>query len=221
MASKNSPPPLKNPNPKMSEQKKAEEIITELKKLFPNVKIALNYKTPLELLIAVIMSAQSQDKQVNVITSDLFKKYKSIKDYVNTPLPEFEQDIKRIGLFRAKAKNIKAAVEIIDKNYGGKVPDSMEELLKLPGVGRKTANVVLYTIYGKTEGIAIDTHARRLSKLFGLTNTDDVVKIEKDLMGILPKKDWGEITYLFAEYGRQYCTARCKHEDCPLRRFIV
>ncbi|EKD86584.1 MAG: hypothetical protein ACD_37C00227G0002 [uncultured bacterium] len=205
----------------MSKQEKAEKIIAELKKLFPDVKIALNYSTPLELLIAVIMSAQSQDKQVNVITADLFKKYKNIKDYVRVSLPEFEQDMKRIGLYRAKAKNIKAAVEIIDKNYGGKVPDTMVELLKLPGVGRKTANVVLYCIYGKTEGIAIDTHARRLSNLFGLTNTDDVVKIEKDLMEILPKKDWGEITYLFAEYGRQYCTARCKHEDCPLRRFIV
>lgn len=205
----------------MTQKLKAEEIIKELKKLFPNVKIALNYSTPLELLIAVIMSAQSQDKQVNVITSDLFKKYKSIKDYVNTPLPEFEQDIKRIGLFRAKAKNIKAAVEIIDKEYGGIVPDSMEELLKLPGVGRKTANVVLYCIYGKTEGIAIDTHARRLSRLFGLTKTADVVKIEKDLMEIVPRKDWGEITYLFAEYGRQYCTARCKHTDCPLKNLIA
>lgn len=221
MASKNPPLPRKSPKPKMATNEKTKRIITELKKLFPNVKIALNYTTPLELLIAVIMSAQSQDKQVNVITSDLFKKYKSIKDYVNTPLPEFEQDIKRIGLFRAKAKNIKAAVEIIDKNYGGKVPDSMEELLKLPGVGRKTANVVLYCIYGKTEGIAIDTHVRRLSNLFGLTDSQDPIKIEKDLMGIVPRKDWGEITYLFADYGRKYCTAFCKHTECPIRKFIV
>jgi endonuclease-3 len=188
----------------MTKQQKAEEIVKDLKKLFPNVKIALNYSTPLELLIAVIMSAQSQDKQVNVITTDLFKKYKNLKDYVKVPLPEFENDIKRIGLYRAKAKNIKATVEMIDKKYSGKVPDTMEDLLKLPGVGRKTANVVLYCIYGKTEGIAIDTHARRLSKLFGLTNTDDVVQIEKDLMEILPKKDWGEITYLFARSVRTY-----------------
>ena len=97
----------------------------------------------------------------------------------------------------------------------------MEKLLKLPGVGRKTANVVLYCIYGKTEGIAIDTHARRLSQLFGLSNTDDVVKIERDLMGIVPRKDWGEITYLFADYGRKYCTAFCKHTSCPLRKFIA
>lgn len=204
----------------MNKQEKVKEIITELKKLFPNVKIALNYSNPIELLIAVILSAQSQDKQVNVITADLFKKYKTPKDYIKTPLPAFEQDVKRIGLFRAKAKNIKDTVVIIDKNYKGIVPNSMEELLKLPGVGRKTANVVLYCIYGKTEGIAIDTHVRRLSKLFGLTKTDDVTKIEKDLMEVLPKKDWGEITYLFAEYGRQYCTARCKHTGCPLKKFI-
>lgn len=201
-------------------KRKAEKIFKELKKLFPDVKIALNYKTPLELLIAVIMSAQSTDKQVNVITADLFKKYKSMDDYVKVPLPEFEQDIKRIGLFRAKAKNIKAAVEMISKEYGGIVPDTMGNLLKLPGVGRKTANVVLYTIYGKTEGIAIDTHARRFSQLFGFSKTADVVKIENDLMEVVPRKDWGEITYLFAEYGRRYCTARCKHLDCPLRKYI-
>lgn len=204
----------------MSKQEKAEKITTELKKLFPNVKIAIDYSTPLELLVAVIMSAQSTDKQVNVITAELFKKYKNAKDYVNAPLPEFENDIKRIGLFRSKAKNIKATAEILDKNYDGNVPNTMEELTALPGVGRKTANVVLYCIFGKTEGIAIDTHARRFSQLFGFVETDDVVKIEKELMNIFPKKDWGEITYLFAEYGRQYCTARCKHIDCPLRSFI-
>lgn len=205
----------------MTKNEKAEKIFKELQKLFPNVKIAINYTTPLELLIAVIMSAQSTDKQVNVITADLFKKYKTIDDYIKTPLSEFENDIKRIGLFRAKAKNIKAAIEMIKKDYDGKVPDSMEDLLKLPGVGRKTANVVLYTIFGKTEGIAIDTHARRFSQLFGFSETDDVVKIEKDLMEAFPKSEWGEITYLFAEYGRQYCTARCKHVDCPLKEFIV
>jgi len=202
-------------------QEKAEKIVKELEKLFPNVKIAINYTSPLELLVAVIMSAQSTDKQVNVITADLFKKYKNPKDYVKTPLSEFEHDIKRIGLFRAKAKNIKAAVEIIETKHNGNVPDTMEELVALPGVGRKTANVVLYCIFGKTEGIAIDTHARRLSNLFGLTDSQDPVKIEQDLMKAFPKKDWGEITYLFAEYGRQYCTARCKHTDCPLRSFIA
>lgn len=204
----------------MNKNQKAEEIFKELQKLFPNVKIALNYSNGLELLIAVIMSAQAQDKQVNVITADLFKKYKTLDDYVKVTLLEFENDIKRIGLFRAKAKNIKATVQVIHDKFDGKVPDTMEDLTSLPGVGRKTANVVLYCVYGKTEGIAIDTHARRLSNLFGLTSSQNPDIIEKDLMAILPQKDWGEITYLFAEYGRQYCTARCKHTDCPLRSFI-
>lgn len=204
----------------MRKEEKAQEIIKELKKLFPNVKIALNYTNALELLIAVIMSAQAQDKQVNVITADLFIKYKTLKDYVDTPLTEFENDIKRIGLYRAKAKNIKAAVQLIQDKFNGKVPETMEDLTSIPGVGRKTANVVLYCIYGKTEGIAIDTHARRLSQLFGLVNTDDVVKIEKELLEIIPQKDWGEITYLFAEYGRVFCTARCKHTNCPLKKYI-
>lgn len=205
----------------MTKQEKAEKITKELKKLFPNVKIALNYNNGLELLIAVIMSAQAQDKQVNIITNDLFKKYKTLDDYVKVSLPEFENDIKRIGLFRAKAKNIKATVQVIQDKFDGKVPDTMEDLTSLPGVGRKTANVVLYCIYGRTEGIAIDTHARRLSNLFGLTSSQDPIKIEQDLIKVFPKKDWGEITYLFAEYGRQYCTARCKHTDCPLREYIV
>jgi len=204
----------------MTKKQKAEKITEELKILFPNVKIALNYSNGLELLIAVIMSAQSQDKQVNVITADLFKKYKTLNDYVIVSLQEFENDIKRIGLFRAKAKNIKATVQTLLDKFDGKVPDTMEDLTSLPGVGRKTANVVLYCIYGKTEGIAIDTHARRLSNLFGLTASQDPIKIEQDLMQVFPKKDWGEITYLFAEYGRQYCTARCKHIECPLKRFI-
>lgn len=205
----------------MTKNEKAVKIVQELEKLFPNVKIAIDYTTPYELLIAVIMSAQSTDKQVNVITADLFKKYPTVKDYAAADPTEFEQDIKRIGLFRAKAKNIMAAVKILDEQYDGVVPDTMKELIKLPGVGRKTANVVLYTIYGKTEGIAIDTHARRFAQLFGFADTDDVVKIEKELMEAFPKKYWGEISYLFAEYGRKYCTARCKHTDCPLKGYIV
>mgnify|MGYP001566403421 CR=1 FL=1 len=222
MTSKNPLKPLqKNPNPKMNKQEKATKIISGLKKLFPSPEIALNYSNPIELLIAVVLSAQTTDKQVNVVTADLFKKYQTIKDYINTPLPEFEQDVKRIGLYRGKAKNIKSALEIIDKEYHGKIPDSMEELIKLPGVGRKTANVLLYNIYEKTEGIAVDTHVRRLSNLFGLTTNQDPDKIERDLMEIVPKKEWGEITYLLIDYGRAYCPAHCKHTDCPLRSFIA
>lgn len=204
----------------MNKKQKAAKIITELKKLFPNPKIALNYSNPIELLVAVVLSAQTTDKQVNVVTLDLFKKYKSINDYIKTPLPEFENDIKRIGLYRAKAKNIKAALEIIHKDHNDKIPESMEELTKLPGIGRKTANVLLYVLYGKSEGIAVDTHVRRLAQLFGFSESNNPDKIEKDLMEIVPQKDWGEITYLLIDYGRKYCPARCKHTDCPLRNFI-
>ena len=204
----------------MNKKKKAEEIIIELKKLFPHTGIALNYSSPIELLVAVILSAQATDKQVNVVTEDLFKKYKSILDYINVPQAEFENDIKRIGLYKSKAKNIKKALEVIHSDYADKIPNNMAELINLPGIGRKTANVLLYILYGKTEGIAVDTHVRRLAQVFGLSNSNNPDKIEKDLMGIVPKKEWGEITYLLIDYGRKYCKASCKHTDCPLRNFI-
>jgi endonuclease-3 len=205
---------------KVTKEEKTKIILLELKKLFPHTKIALNYSNPIELLVAVVLSAQTTDKQVNVVTANLFKKYQSIKDYIKTPLPEFEKDINRIGLYRAKAKNIKAALEIIDDQFNGTIPDSMTELTKLPGIGRKTANVLLFNIYNKSEGIAVDTHVKRLSKLFGLSNSNDPIKIEKDLMEVVPEKDWGEITYLLIDYGRNYCKASCKHTDCPLKSFI-
>lgn len=205
----------------MNKKKKAEKIIIELKKLFPDTKIALNYSTSVELLVAVVLSAQTTDKQVNVITEDLFNKYKTIEDYLKTPLLEFENDIKRIGLYRAKAKNIKAALELIHEQYNDKIPDSMDELIKLPGIGRKTANVLLYVLYDKTEGIAVDTHVRRLAQLFGFSNSNNPNIIERDMMNIVSKKDWGEITYLLIDYGRKFCPARCKHTNCPLRSFIA
>lgn len=200
---------------------RAEKIISELKKLFPKTKIALNYSSPIQLFVAVVLSAQTTDKQVNVVTADLFKKYRTINDYLKASQSEFEENIKRIGLYKGKAKNIKEALEIISKDYNGKLPDSMSKLVKLPGVGRKTANVLLYNIYGKKEGIAVDTHVRRLAQLFGLSGQTDPDKIERDLMEIVPKKEWGEITYLLIDYGRAYCPARCKHTSCPLREFIV
>jgi endonuclease III len=200
---------------------KAEEIIKELKKLFPNSKIALNYSNPIELLVAVVLSAQTTDKQVNVVTTVLFKKYKTIDDYINSTLPEFENDIKSIGLYRGKAKNIKAALEAIKFQYQGKIPDNMKELVKLPGIGRKTANVLLYVLYKKSEGIAVDTHVRRLAQVFSLSNSNNPDKIEKDLMDVVSEKDWGEITYLLIDYGRKYCPARCKHNDCPLRSYVI
>jgi endonuclease III len=204
----------------MTKEEKAKEIIKKLKELFPDTKIALNYSNPVELLVAVVLSAQTTDKQVNIVTEDLFKKYKSIDDYLNTPIEEFQNDVKRIGLYKRKAKNIKAALETIKKEYGGEIPDSMEKLVALPGVGRKTANILISLIYNKNEGIAVDTHVKRLSKLFGLTEQTDPDKIEKDLMAIVPQEEWRDFTLRIIDYGRAYCPANCKHTNCPLKGFI-
>ncbi len=205
----------------MNTQEKVARIIRMLRDLFPNPKIALNYDNPIELLIAVVLSAQTTDKQVNVVTKDLFKKYQTLDDYLNTPLEEFQNDINRIGLYKAKGKNIKAALQIINDQHGGKIPNSMEELIKLPGVGRKTANILLSVIYGKNEGIAVDTHVKRLSRLFGLTDQTDPDKIEQDLLKLVPQEEWRDFTLRMILYGREYCPASCKHTDCPLRSFIA
>lgn len=205
----------------MTKEEKAQEINQKLKELYPEAKIELNYSSPLELLVAVVLSAQATDKQVNIVTSDLFKKYKSIEDYVNTPLEEFEKDINHIGLYKGKAKNIKATTQIIHEKYNDKIPDTMEDLISLPGVGRKTANIILGNAYGKIVGIAVDTHVTRLSQLFGFTIKKDPVKIEKDLMQLIPQKDWLEFSKRLILYGRYQCTARCKHTDCALKEFIA
>jgi len=205
----------------MNRKDKTIKLISELQKLFPDTKIALNFSNPIELLVAVVLSAQTTDRQVNVVTTDLFKKYQTLNDYLKTPLTEFEQDIKSIGLYKGKAKNIKAALELIKNIYHGKIPDSMEELIKLPGVGRKTASVVLGITYGVVEGIAVDTHVRRLSQLFGFSKSSNPDIIERDLMAILPKSEWQEFTFRMIDYGRTFCPASCKHTDCPLREFIV
>jgi|SRR3989344_882037 len=196
-------------------------IIENLKKLIPNPKIALIYSNPWELFVAVVLSAQTTDKQVNVVTKDLFRKYRSFDDYAKTDVLEFAKDIVRIGLYKGKAKNIIASVNIIKEKYGGRIPDRMEELLSLPGVGRKTANILLSNIYGKQEGIAVDTHVKRLTKLWGLTKENDPNKIEQDLIKLVPRKDWKDFSYLVITYGRGYCPAHCKHIDCPLRRFVA
>ncbi|MDO8497813.1 MAG: endonuclease III [bacterium] len=198
-------------------KQRAEKIIAKLKELFPDAKIVLNYSNNWELLVAVILSAQCTDKMVNKVTEKLFQKYKMLDEYVKADVQEFEQDIKSSGFYRAKTKNILVAAKMVKEKYGGKVPASMAEILTLPGVARKTANVVLGNAYGIVEGIAVDTHVRRLSKLLKLTTHDDPVKIEKDLMKIVQKKDWFKLTYLLIDYGRKYCTARKHdHEKCPL-----
>jgi len=200
-------------------KKKAQEIVTKLKKLFPNPKTILNYKTPFELLTAVILSARNTDKKVNEVTEKLFRKYKSIEDYANSNLKDLEQNLNKLGLFRQKAKFIKETARIISNRYKGEIPKTMKELIELPGVGRKTANIILGNLYGIVGGIAVDTHVTRLVRLFGLTNNKDPNKIEQDLMKLLSKEEWFNFTNRMIYYGRKYCPAHCKHLSCPLKEY--
>lgn len=205
----------------MNVKEKAKTIIKELKQLFPNPKTILNYTTPWELLAAVILSARNTDKKVNQVTEKLFKKYKTIKDYNNVNLKQLEKDLDKLGLFRQKSKFIKNTAKIILEKHNGQIPKTMNELTNLPGVGRKTANVVLGNVYGIVEGIAVDTHVTRLSKLFGLTSNTNPEKIEQDLMHLLPKSEWFNFTNRIISYGRQYCPSHCKHGNCPLKGSIA
>jgi len=202
-------------------QEKAKKIIAELDKLIPEAKIALNFSNPWELYVAVVLSARNRDDMVNKVTENLFKKYRTLDDYANANIEDFAKDINKLGLYKQKAKYIITAAKIIKEKYNGNLPDTMEELIKLPGVGRKTANIILWNAFKKAEGIAVDTHVRRLSRLFGLTKSTNLDKIEKDLMEIIPKERWGDLPYKLIDYGRKYCTARCKHKNCPLRKFVV
>ncbi len=198
-------------------KKRAARIIKILKKLFPDAKIVLNYGNNWELLVAVVLSAQCTDKKVNEVTARLFKKYRKLEDYVRAKPREFEQDIKSAGFYRAKAKNILGAAKVVKEKFGGKLPRTMADMLTIPGIGRKSANVILGNAYGVVEGIAVDTHVRRLSRQLGLTRHNDPVKIERDLMQIIPKKDWFKFTYLLIDYGRKFCQARPhRHNLCPL-----
>ncbi|MDP3901672.1 MAG: endonuclease III [bacterium] len=198
------------------------QIVTVLKELFPRAKIALDYSNNWELFVAVVLSAQCTDKKVNEVTAKLFRKYRILKDYIKAKPKEFEQDIRSTGFYRNKAKNILAAAEIIKKKYHGQLPKTMVEMLELPGVARKTANVVLGNAYSVVEGIAVDTHVIRLAYKLGLTKHTDPNKIEKDLMAILPKKEWFGFTYRLIDYGRKYCPARHNdHTKCPLKKYYV
>ncbi len=203
-------------------KKKAVKIVAELKKLYPGkATTILNYSTGWELLVAVILSAQCTDKMVNKVTEKLFKKYKTVSEYANARQEEFEQDIKSTGFYRAKAKNVIATAQIVRDKFGGEIPQEMEEMLSLKGVARKTASIVLYLTYGKIEGVPVDTHVRRLSQVLGLTSQSDPAKIEKDLMEILPKKEWVDFTFRIVLYGREYCTARKHdHKNCPLSKLL-
>ncbi len=202
------------------QRRKAKAIITVLKRLYPEAKTVLRHTNPWELYIAVVLSAQTTDKKVNEVTERLFKKYKTLDDYVNADPEEFEQEIKSVNFYRNKAKNILKAAKIVKAQFGGEVPRTMEALRTLPGAGRKTANVIQAQAYGVAEGIAVDTHVKRLARRWGLTNETDPEKIERDLMAILPQEDWVHFNFRVVDYGRDYCSARPhQHEACPLGRF--
>ena len=205
----------------LKRQKRGEIVVRYLKKLYPNAKIVLNYSNNWELLVAVVLSAQCTDKMVNKVTEKLFKKYKTLGDYVNAKQGEFEQDIRSTGFYRNKAKNILKTARMVKEKHGGTVPNTMEELTKLAGVARKTANIVLGNAFGIVEGIAVDTHVKRLSIRFGLSSHTNPEKIEKDLMELLPKSEWFVFTYRLIEYGRTFCTARICPVDHPLHAFDV
>ncbi|MCX8032390.1 MAG: endonuclease III [Thermoleophilia bacterium] len=207
------------------EERKARvlEIIARLRGQYPNARIALNFGNEWELLVAVILSAQCTDKKVNEVTASLFKKYPTIEDFAAADLAELEMDIRPTGFYRNKAKHIKEAAQKILVDYGGRVPASMAELLTLPGVARKTANIVLGNAYPEAyardpdAGIAVDTHVARLSQRLGLVDTAAAEKIERQLLEIVPREDWFEFTYLLIDHGRAVCDAkRPRCAECVL-----
>ncbi len=207
-------------------KKRWRTIARALRKFFPDPKIALTFGNNWELLVAVQLSAQCTDKKVNQVTPALFKKYPTLDAYVRAgatarSVHEFEAAIRQTGFYRAKTRNILAAARVVKEKFGGKLPKTMAEMVTIPGVGRKSANVILGNAYGVVEGIAVDTHVMRLSHVLGLSREKTPEKIERDLMTIVPKKDWFAATYLLIDYGRAYCVARPhKHELCPLTKVL-
>jgi endonuclease-3 len=198
-------------------QDKIKEIIKRLKKEYPEPKTVLAFSNPFDLLVATVLSAQTTDVHVNKVTENLFKKYKSVKDYANVSSETLQKDMSSINFYRTKAKNIHESAKMIVENFNSKVPGTMEELITLPGVARKTANIILSNAYGINEGIAVDTHVKRLANRLGLTKNEDPVKIEKDLMEITAKSEWGNLSHLLIFHGRKICQAKKpKHKECVL-----
>ncbi len=198
-------------------KRRAAAIAKRLKATYPDAHCALNFKTPLELLVATILSAQCTDTRVNIVTKELFRKYRDAAAYAKAPVGELERAIQTTGFFRNKAKNIKTCCQKLLEEHGGKVPRDLDELVKLPGVGRKTANVVLGTAFGMPTGVVVDTHVTRLSRRLGMTRHTDAVKIEQDLMAQLPKSEWIDFGHRMIWHGRQICVARKPRcETCPL-----
>lgn len=201
----------------LSQKERARRVWRVLSKLFPKAGMILRYGNPWELVVAVQLSAQCTDKKVNEVTEKLFREYRTLDDYCNASPREFEKAIFSTGFYKQKAKNILAAARMVRDVFGGVVPNTMEDILKLPGVARKTANVVLGNAYGVVEGIAVDTHVKRLARRWGLTQQSDPVRIERDLMELFPRARWFDLTYKIIDYGRAYCQAKKhKHSACPL-----
>jgi endonuclease-3 len=199
---------------------RAEKIFALLKKKFPAPRIALKFEDPWQSVVSTILSAQCTDARVNIVTRGLFKKYRRLQDYARADRRAFEQDIRSTGFYRNKAKSILGAARKVLDEFGGRVPDTMEGLLQLPGVARKTANVVLYNAFGRNEGIAVDTHVARVSQRLGLTRHQDPVKIEADLMRLADRRDWGVLSLRLIWHGRLTCQARKpKCPECALQKF--
>jgi endonuclease-3 len=195
------------------------EIIRRLRRHYPDTRTALEFRSPFEILVATILAAQCTDERVNKVTPGLFQEYPTPADFAAADRPELEAAIRSTGFFRNKAKSIIGASQKIVQEFGGVVPDTMDKLVTLPGVARKTANIVLSSGYGKAEGIAVDTHARRLSQRLGLSHESDPDKIERDLLAVVPKKDWLDFNYLLVDHGRAVCQARKPRcPECFLRQ---
>lgn len=203
-------------HPKNS-RKHALEIIRRLKQAHPDARCALHHSNALELLVATILSAQCTDERVNLVTKELFKKYRTAADYASAPIETLEEEIRSTGFYKNKAKAIKNMAVMLLEKHAGEVPDRMDALVELNGVGRKTANVVLGNVFHKNEGIVVDTHVKRLANRLGLSQESDAEKIEADLMAIVPREEWTEIAHLLIFHGRRVCAARKpKCESCTL-----
>ena len=202
----------------LPQKKQVSIILRRLLKEFPAPECGLNHKTPFELLVATVMSAQTTDKQVNKVTAKLFKKYRSIKSFTEAPLEQLQADVSSVNFYKNKGKNIRKSAQLVISQFNSRVPRTMQELTTLPGVARKTANIILSDAYGIIDGIAVDTHVLRLSGRLGLSTNTDPVKVERDLMALTPQKQWATLSHLLILHGRNTCKARKPdHDSCSLK----
>jgi endonuclease-3 len=204
---------MMNQKREIPEQERINEILRRLREAYPDAQCALRHSNPLELLVATMLSAQCTDERVNQVTEKLFQKYRTAEDYAMANPEELEQDIRPTGYYRSKARRLQEAARVLVERYNGRVPDTMEELLELPGVARKTANMVLGVAFNRAEGIVVDTHVKRVAQRLGLTKEQDPLKIEQDLMAIVPREQWIDFSHQMIWHGRRICKARSP--DCP------